>query len=194
MRFFKDSRLLLIRISVAIFCTFVGATISEAGKTAVSSIIESYQVQCQALQAEVLPEIDADLNVPPPKGILKVDAADIFEIEIDLKGNRATVVHADFGCTNFGHYWCGVSGSCTSYLIVDDVVFEWAAGGRPETVKGDNLLLLIKRISGFGCINSARDEGFGVSPCYKFAVWDEVHATFWSADGSMILREDLSPS
>lgn len=180
-------------ISVLTFLLLNSAASAKAEETAIEAIIANYEAQCQAMQAEVLPDIDADLDAPPPKGILEVNAEAVFDIEIDLKGNKATVVHADFGCTNFGYPWCGISGSCTSYLIVDDVVFAWEGGGRPETVKGHDTVLIIKNISGFSCTDSMRSEGFGASPCYKFAVWDEERATFWSADGDVTVRQDLSP-
>lgn len=180
-------------ISALTFLFLNTAALAKAEEAAVEAIIASYQAQCQAMQAEILPDIDADLDAPSPKGILKLNVEHIYDIEIDKEGNKATVVHAEFSCTNFGHYWCGISGSCTSYLIVDDVVFEWEGGGRPETVKGHDTVLIIKNISGFGCTDSMRGGGFGASPCYKFAVWDEERASFWSADGDVTMRQDLSP-
>lgn len=191
MGYLKELRRFSTRISVGVFFMLGGVT-AAAGETAVEAIIATYQAQCQAMQAEVLPDIDADLDAPPPKVILKVKAEDVFDIEIDLKGNKATVVHADFGCTNFGYPWCGMSGSCTSYLIVDDVVFEWEGGGRPETVKGHDTVLISKFVGGYGCKDGNGADGFGATPCYKVIVWDDERGTFWSSNGDLQFRSDLS--
>jgi hypothetical protein len=144
------------------------------------------------MQADVLPDIDADLDASPPKGILKVNEEDIFDIQIDLEGNTATVVHADFGCTNFGRPWCGLSGSCTSFLIVDDVVFEWQGGSRPQSVRGGDTVLISKVVGGYSCIDGNGAEGFGAAPCYEVVVWDEERSTFWSSNGDLLFRSDLS--
>ncbi len=179
-------------ISVLTFLLLNTAALAKADEAAVEAIIASYQAQCQAMQAEILPDIDADLNAPPPKGILKVDEEDVFEADIDLKGSKATVVHADFGCTNFGNPWCGMSGSCTSYLIVDDVVFEWLGGGRPQSVRGGDTVLISKVVGGYGCIDGNGADGFGAAPCYEVIVWDEERGTFWSSNGDLKFRSDLS--
>lgn len=180
-------------ISVLTVLLLNSAASAKAEETAVEAIIANYQAQCQAMQAEVLPDIDADLDAPPPKGILELNAEYIYDIEIDQKGKNAIVVHADFSCTHFGHPWCGMSGSCTSYLIVDDVVFEWEGGGRPETVKGHDTVLISKFVGGYGCKDGNGADGFGATPCYKVIVWDEERATFWSSNGDVTMRQDLSP-
>ena len=179
-------------ISVLTFLLLNSAASAKAEETAVEAIIANYEAQCQAMQAEVLPDIDADLDAPPPKGILELNAEYIYDIEIDQKGKNAIVVHADFSCTNFGHPWCGMSGSCTSYLIVDDVVFEWEGGGRPETVKGDDAVLISKVVGGYSCIDGSGADGFGAAPCYEVIVWDEERDTFWSSNGDLKFRSDLS--
>jgi hypothetical protein len=69
----------------------------HAGQTAVEAIIADYDRHCQAMQADVFPDIDADLEAPPPKAMLKIDDDAIYEIEINGEGKTATVVHADFG-------------------------------------------------------------------------------------------------
>lgn len=191
MGYIKELRRFSTGISVGAFFMVGWATVA-AGETAVEAIIADYQAQCQAMQAGVLPDIDADLEAPPPKGILKVNVEDIYDIEIDKDGNKATVVHADFSCTNFGHSWCGLSGSCTSYLIVDDQVFQWEGGGRPQALKGGNTVLISKVIGGYGCKDGNGADGFGAAPCYKVIVWDEERETFWSSDGDLKFRSDLS--
>lgn len=179
-------------ISVLTLLLLNTGTLAKADEAIVKAIIASYEAQCQAMQAEILPDIDADLDAPPPKGILEVNEEDIFDIQIDLKGNTATVVHADFGCTNFGHAWCGLSGSCTSFLIVDDMVFEWKGGSRPQSVKGGDTVLISKIVGGYGCKDGNGAEGFGAAPCYEVIVWDEERGTFWSSIGDLLFRSDLS--
>lgn len=183
----------IIAVCVAAPLVFVGSVGSaHAGQTAVEAIIAEYDRQCQAMQADVLPDIDADLEAPPPKATLKIEDDAIFEVEINGEGKTATVVHADFGCTNFGHPWCGLSGSCTSYLIVDDTVFEWKGGSRPQVVKGGDTVLISRVVGGFSCLDGNGAEGFGAAPCYEVIVWDEKRGTFWSSNGDLQFRSDLS--
>lgn len=158
----------------------------SAGENGVEKILSDYRGECQAMQADVLPEMDADPNQAPPQGVLSYDDSDIFTVDISNSGKKATVVFANFSCLNFGYPWCG-SGGCTSYVIVDDNIFEWENGGMPVSLNAGDAMLLSRPISGFACNNGGGDEGFGASPCYEVAVWDEAHATFWSQNGTLRL-------
>lgn len=168
------------------------AVSADAGQTAVEAIIADYDSQCQAMQGEVLPDIDADLEAPPPKAMLKIDDDAIYEVAINSAGKTATVVHASFGCTNFGRPWCGIGGSCTSYLIVDDTVFEWMGGSRPQAVKGGDTVLISKVVGGYGCKDGNGADGFGAAPCHEVIVWDDERETFWSSNGDLKFRSELS--
>lgn len=170
----------------------LGAKAAYAGPTALDAIMADYEGQCQAMQSELLTDIDAALDATPPKGILEIDDDSIYEIEIDNAGKIATVVYASFGCPNFGHPWCGVGGGCTSFLIVDDTFFEWKGGGRPQMVKGEDTVLIAKVVGGFSCKDGHGVDGFGAAPCYEVIVWDDLGGTFWSSNGNLKFRSDLS--
>jgi hypothetical protein len=178
--------------SMALGMILTSGMSASANQTAVDIIVANYDRQCQAMQAQVLPSIDADLDAPSPKGILKINDGSIYEVLIDKTGKTATVVHASFGCSNFGYPWCGMGGNCTSYLIVDDTVFEWEGGGMPQSVAGSNTVLIAKSVSGYTCKDENGDNGFGASPCYEVTVWDEELGTFWSSNSHIKFRPDLS--
>lgn len=165
---------------------------ANANQTAVEIIISNYDRQCQAMQAQVLPGIDDDLNAQPNQGILTINEDTIYEVIINTAGKTATVVHTSFGCSNFGYPWCGIGGNCTSYLIVDDSVFEWEGGGMPQSFTGSNTVLIAKSVSGYSCKDGNGDNGFGAAPCYGMTVWDEELGTFWSSNSHIKFRPDLS--
>lgn len=175
-----------------VLVTTLCAKSAYAGPSALEVIMDDYEGQCQDMQSELLTDIDVGLEATPSKGILEIGDDAIYEIEIDNAGKIATVVYASFACPNFGHPWCGVGGSCTSYLIVDDTVFEWNGGGRPEMVRGEDTALIAKVVGGFGCKDGNGADGFGAAPCYEVIVWDEMGETFWSSNGGLELRSDLS--
>jgi hypothetical protein len=179
-------------IALIVFVAILSAKAAYAGPTALEALMADYEGRCQAMQSELLPDIDAELDAPPPKGILEIDNDAIYEIEIDNAGKTATVVYTSFRCTNFGYPWCGAGGNCTSYLIVDDKLFEWIGGGRPETVKGADTVLIARVVDGYSCKDGNGADGFGAAPCYEVIVWDDERGTFWSSDGDLQFRSELS--
>lgn len=86
---------------------------------------------------------------------------------------------------------CGMSGSCTSYWIVDDVVFEWqgVAVLNPLWV----VTLCSKVVGGYGCTDGNGADGFGAAPCYEVIVWDEERGTFWSSNGDLKFVQTYLP-
>ena len=156
----------------------------SADENKVEEILTTYRSACEAMQADFLPGIDDDLDKPPPKGILTIDDGDIYNVKITNDGKTATVIFASFHCSNFGYSWCGSAG-CTSYLIVDENVFEWGNGGKPISLSTGYTTLVVRPVSGFLCKDSVGKEGYGASPCYETAIWDEKAATFWSQSNSL---------
>lgn len=159
----------------------------DAGENGVEKILSDYREECQAMQTDVLPEMDADPNQAPSEAILTIDDDNIYDVKITTGGKTATVVFADFQCSNFGYPWCG-SGGCDSFLIVDDNVFEWKNGGKPLSIIADDTVMLTRPVSGFVCKDSIGNEGYGASPCYEIAIWDEGQSTFWSEHGTLKLK------
>jgi hypothetical protein len=156
----------------------------SADENKAEEVLTTYRSACEAMQADVLRGIDDDLDQPPPKGILTIDDGDIYDVKITKDGKTATVIFANFHCSNFGYPWCGSSG-CTSYLIVDENVFEWESGGKPISLIADDTVMLTRPVSGFVCKDSKGNEGYGASPCYEIAIWDEGQSTFWSQSESL---------
>lgn len=156
----------------------------ESWPSGVQKIVADYELRCDQGQRDVVPYVDDDPQQPRPKATLTVDEKDIYEIEIAPDGTKATVVYASFHCSNLGYAWCG-SGGCTSYLIVNDAVFEWDAGGRPMSTRGGDGIFLVRSVGGYACYSSEGVAGYGASPCYEVAVWDQAKATFWSREGDV---------
>ncbi|MDB4101426.1 hypothetical protein N9567_04815 [Planktomarina temperata] len=143
-------------------------------------IIADYQDQCEKAQQDFR-DVDYEES-DPVVAELKLSEDNIYEITIDKDGKTATVLHAQFGCTNVGYSWCG-SGGCDSYVIVEGVSYSsW--GGKPVSVQnGDRYVVLIPR-GGLACHNSADIGLSNAAPCYTAAVWDSLRKTFNSASGS----------
>lgn len=170
--------------------TLALSVLPASAQTALDRVIADYQQQCVSAQADILPEIDADLH-PPQAIVLKIDDDAIYEIKVTPEGKMATVVFTSFSCTNIGYAWCG-SGGCVSYLIVDEHVFEWEGGGRPMSVDTGEGTLIVSPVAGFSCTDSEGREGWGAAPCYRVMVWDEDLRSFWSIQGDVTARPDFS--
>ncbi len=184
--YFADKGMATLALATIISLT-VGAA---SAQTALDRVIADYQQQCVSAQADILPEMDADLD-PPQAIVLKIDDDAIYEIKVTPEGKMATVVFTSFSCTNIGYAWCG-SGGCVSYLIVDEHVFEWEGGGRPMSVDAGERTLIVSSVSGFSCTDSEGREGWGASPCYRMIIWEEELRTFWSERADIKVRPDLS--
>jgi hypothetical protein len=184
--YFADKGMAALALATIISLT-VGAA---SAQTALDRVIADYQQECVSAQADILPEMDADLD-PPQAIVLKIDDDAIYEIKVTPEGKLATVVFTSFSCTNIGYAWCG-SGGCVSYLIVDEHVFEWEGGGRPMSVDAGERTLIVSPVSGFCCTDSEGREGWGASPCYRMIIWDEELRTFWSERADIKVRPNLS--
>lgn len=170
----------------------VQTSISAAeAQTSVDRLISDYQQQCVSAQADLVLDVDDDL-APPQVVALNVDDDAIYQIKVTPEGKMATVVFTSFSCTNVGYAWCGVSGNCVSYLIIDEHVFEWAGGGRPVSVDTGEETLIVSSIGGSSCADNEGKGGFGSSPCYRVMVWDESQRSFFSDRGDVKARPDLS--
>jgi hypothetical protein len=167
---------------------------AHAGEDPLALLVDEYEKQCQKLQnEEIIPSIDEDLEAPSIfEPMPALDPGNVYLIEITPGGKKATVLVADFHCPGFGNLGCGFTGSCSSYIIVDDQVFDWGAGGRPVSARAGNDVIVTSSTAGYLCEDSDGEEGFGAAPCYVAAVWDDERNRFWSQNGLVKVRGDLS--
>ena len=138
-------------------------------------IISDYQSQCMLAQEEFR-DIDYEEGDPVIAELSLPDDS-IYEIIINSDGRTATVLYANFRCTNIGSSWCG-SGGCTSYVIVDGVRFQ-TAGFKPVSVlvSEDEVAVIVPR-SGGACLGADGRTLSNHVSCYGVAVWDDVLMTF----------------
>lgn len=180
-------------LSVALAAvSIMSSSSADAQTSGVVRILSDFQQQCESAQTEVLPEIDAELKKESFANLLVDDGA-IYEIEITSGGKKSTVVYTAFNCSNVGYAWCG-SGGCRSFLVVDDVVFDWnILGGKPFIAKSQDQVFVVSATAGFACTDSSGEQGFGSSDCYTFTFWDEQTKTFGSSSGSISVSKNLNP-
>ena len=94
--------------------------LAESNVAVIQSIKDKYQAYCVEAKKEIRDiDYDEDDSVIVD---LSLSSESIYEININNDGKKATVLYANFRCTNIGFDWCGSSG-CTSYVIVDGVTF-----------------------------------------------------------------------
>jgi hypothetical protein len=169
-----------LTVLIAFLMTLSSTVGAASNKETLQYIISDYQDQCVKAQ-EDFRDIDYKEG-DPVVAELELSEDNIYEITIDKDGKTATVLHAQFGCTNVGYPWCG-SGGCDSYVIVEGVSYSsW--GGKPVSVQnGDRYVVLIPR-GGLACHNSVDIGLSNAAPCYTAAVWDSTHKTFNSASSS----------
>jgi hypothetical protein len=167
---------------------------AHAGDNPLYLLVDEYTQQCHELQEEeIIPGIDEDLEPPTVfDPVVTLAPENVYQIEITPEGQKATVLIADFHCPGFGSLGCGVSGSCSAYVIVEDQVFEWWGGGRPVSARAGETVVVISSTGGYQCSDSDGIEGFGAAPCYVAAAWDDDRKKFWSQDGLVKIRGDLS--
>ena len=170
------------------------APAAHAEEDPLTLLVDEYKKACHDLQAEVIiPLIDEDQEPPTTfNPQVTLDPKDVYLIDITPEGKKAIVLVAAFQCDGFGNLGCGVTGSCSSYIIVDDQVFEWGAGGRPMSTRLGDTVIVASTTRGYVCKDSDGREGFGAAPCYVAAVWDDEKKKFWSKDGLVSIRGDLS--
>ncbi len=101
--------------------------------------------------------------------------------------NKASILYADFHCTNIGFGWCGSSG-CTSYVIVGGVTLQ-TLGFEPKSVAlisqrehappdgGTTIAVVVPR-SGGACVTAEGKSPSNDRACYSLAVWDDEAKTF----------------
>lgn len=170
------------------------APAAHAEESPIALIVAEYQRVCQKLQEkEIIPSIDEDMEPPTifdPK--ITLDPANVYLIDITPEGKKATVLVADFSCDGFGSLGCGITGSCSAYIIVEDQVFEWLGGGRPMSARAGDRTVVLSSTGGYLCNDSDGREGYGAAPCYVVAAWDDELKRFWSQDGLVKIRGDLS--
>lgn len=184
----------MLKLLVPLTITLLVANAVYAEQSPIERIVATYTKQCHDLQAqEIIPGIDEDLEPPTifdPQVTLAPE--DVYQIDLSTDGEKATALIANFGCPGFGSLGCGVTGSCTSFIIVGDRVFEWSGGGRPVSATVGDTVIVASPTGGFLCDDSDGGEGFGAAPCYVAAAWDSNHNKFWSQDRLVFLRHDLS--
>ncbi|NBT88701.1 MAG: hypothetical protein EBT51_10430, partial [Flavobacteriaceae bacterium] len=98
-----------------------------AKRPVIDKVLDHYQKECDARYLRDIDFDDYDKLIP-----LLVEAEDFYDIEISTNGLKATVVYADFRCSDAGLIWSGSAGSYF-YIIVGDDIFEgW--GFRPYSI------------------------------------------------------------
>lgn len=186
----------LVPFAGVLFATVVQllAPPARADESPTALIFAEYQRDCQKLQEkEIIPSIDEDMEPPTifvPK--ITLDPANIYLIDITPEGKKATALVADFFWDGFGSLGCGMTGSCSAYIIVEDQVFEWNGAGRPTSARVGDRTVVLSSTGGYLCNDSYGREGYGAAPCYVAAAWDDELKRFWSQDGLVKIRGDLS--
>ena len=149
--------------------------LAEATEAILQSIFDDYQSQCVAAQADFR-HIDYEEDDPVIADLSLPDDS-IYEIIITADGQTATVLYANFRCTNIGSAWCGSSG-CTSYIIIEGATFQ-TEGFKPVSVAvNQNKLPVIVPRSGRSCHGAGGRTLSNDASCYAVAVWDDVFMTF----------------
>ena len=148
---------------------------AEATDAVLESILDDYQSQCLAVQADFR-DIDYEEDDPIIADLSLPDDS-IYEIIITADGQTATVLYANFHCTNVGSAWCGSSG-CTSYVIIEGATFQ-TEGFKPVSVgvSEDEVAVIVPR-SGGSCLSADGRTLSNDASCYAVAVWDDVLMTF----------------
>ena len=155
--------------------------LAEATDAILQSIFDDYQTQCVAAQADFR-HIDYEEDDPVIADLSLPDDS-IYEITITADGQTATVLYANFRCTNIGSAWCGSSG-CTSYVIIDGTTFQ-TEGFKPVSlaVSEDEVPVIVPR-SGGSCLGADGRTLSSDASCYAVAVWDDVLMAFNSLGSS----------
>ena len=148
---------------------------AEATDAVLVSILDDYQSQCLAVQADFL-DIDYEEDDPIVADLSLPDDS-IYEIIITADGQTATVLYANFHCTNVGSAWCGSSG-CTSYMIFDGTTFQTEGLKPVSVVVSENEVAVIVPRSGGSCLGADGRTLSSDASCYAVAVWDGVSKTF----------------
>ena len=150
-----------------------------AKRPVVDKILDHYQKEC-----DVRYERDIDFDDYAKLIPLLVDAEDFYDIEISTNGMKATVVYANFRCSDAGLIWSG-SGGSNFYIIVGDDIFEgW--GFRPYSIQTQGNVHVIIPRNGEACEFSDGSEPARVETCNNIANWSE-HKQMFASDGEQLL-------
>ena len=99
----------MLKHLTAILLLLIPMSLSAASnEETIQYIISDYQNQCEKAQ-EDFRDIDYKEG-DPVVAELGLSEDNIYEITIDKDGKTATVLHAQFNCTNVGYPWCGSGG------------------------------------------------------------------------------------
>jgi len=187
----KGSR--LMRYIMAMLVVLAPLNLSAAtNEETIQLIISDYQAQCMLAQEEFR-DIDYEEDDPVVADLSLPDSS-IYEIIINGDGQTATVLYANFHCTNIGSAWCGTSG-CTAYMIIDGMTFQTEGFKPVSVVVSENDVAVIVPRSGGACVNTTGQTPSNNISCYAVAVWDDHSDTFNSiGSGDPVFRaSDFMP-
>ena len=150
-----------------------------AKRQVIDKVLDHYQQECDARYLRDIDFDDYDKLIP-----LLVAAEDFYDIEISTNGLKATVVYADFRCSDAGLIWSGSAGSYF-YIIVGDNMFEgW--GFRPYSIQTGGTVHVIIPIIGEACKFSDGSEPARAETCNNIANWSDYWQMF-ASDGELLL-------
>ena len=153
-----------------------------AKRQVIDKVLDHYQKECDARYLRDIDFDDYDKLIP-----LLVEAEDFYDIEISKNGLKATVVYADFRCSDAGLIWSGSAGSYF-YIIVGDNIFEgW--GFRPYSIQTGGTVHVIIPIIGEACKFSDGSEPARAETCNNIANWSDYSQMF-ASDGEQLLIWD----
>ena len=150
-----------------------------AKRPVTDKVLDHYQKECDARYERDIDFDDYDKLIP-----LLVEAEDFYDIEISTNRLKATVVFANFRCSDTGIIWSG-SGGSNFYIIVGDDIFEgW--GFRPYSIQTQGNVHVIIPRNGEACEFSDGSEPARVETCNNIANWSE-HKQMFASDGEQLL-------
>jgi hypothetical protein len=138
----------------------------SASPKLIDEVMDAYYLECVDTR-----ERDIEFEGLNEQVTLGVDAKNFYDVTINAKGTKATVIYAAFACSDMRYMWSG-SGGSPYYLIVGNDIFEgW--GGTPYTLQHDDTFHLILPRAGGACDGSDELIPSNASACHGIANWDE---------------------
>ena len=138
----------------------------SASPKLIDEVMDTYYHECVNTR-----EPDIEFEGLNEQVTLGVDAKNFYDVTINAKGTKATVIYAAFACPDMGYMWSG-SGGSPYYLIVGGDIFEgW--GGTPYTLQHHDTVHLILPRAGGACDGSDELIPSNASACHGIANWDE---------------------
>ena len=170
---------------IAVFLMLLPTNVLAASaEETVLELFAEHRAECVAEQASFSND-DTDKGQPTVVE-LNLPEGSLYQMKISAAGKLATVLFANFSCTNIdAGYWCGSSG-CKIYVIVDGARFQ-AHGWKPFSmaVKGEVVVMIPK--SGGACNQS------NATPCYSIAIWNNYTESFDSTDNVFEFEDKYRP-